>query len=171
MGTGEIASRSTPIPVTFAGFQTTLFIEINTRPQYQTKFQFSLMNKVYDFDCHAWASGRFSAFLEAFYEHHRQGGTLTPEFTTKFGRVDEEGNFDCSPQQKRNAAIQFCLDTLENVAKIFMQHGSCINQYAIWYRERRSGDSYRERIGRVACHFIIHTEFISPGVTWRVVEI
>eukprot|EP00047_Mylnosiga_fluctuans_P012099 m.270967 g.270967 ORF g.270967 m.270967 type:complete len:108 (-) comp40151_c0_seq1:192-515(-) len=89
----------------------------------------------------------------------------------KFCSVNEDGVTNYTLQQKELALEQGIKDVIDAINGIFNLHDREMVDYAIYHREKYvSTDpepSYNEYITLIACHFLIHTEFMPPTVTWH----
>ena len=83
----------------------------------------------------------------------------------------DDGRITASPEQRLNCIKQGCLDIMKCVEKILIVHGRGILDYAVWHRERLTNeDNYGTYIMRIACHSIVHSDFMAPNITWEMVE-
>ena len=115
-----------------------------------------------------WRARGLSRFLQTFHAHK-------PRSNVEFGQIREspEGSItlDMSCEQKIAAVIQGCHDIIASLAQIAQRYQRSVLEYAIWYRERHQGeDTYAEYITFRTCHCIVHSDFLTPNLTWDIVR-
>ena len=142
-------------------------VELRVSSNYSTAIDFTLNGTSYTFQVTRWSGQGFAGFLKHFHEQLRN--------EEQFGRYDlsSEGVPLTSKtlDQKLAIVLQGCADIINCVLKICQRQGRAILDYAVWYREHhREEDTYSEYITRLACHFIVHTSFLAPNVTWELVQ-
>ncbi len=65
-------------------------------------------------------------------------------------------------------AVYDIFKTLEMILKV---HGCALLDYATWYRENhKENDIYAQWITLVACHHIVHVNFLAPSISWTLVQ-
>jgi Rad3-related DNA helicase len=130
---------------------------------YESKFSFTYLRDPYTFTISKWSRRGFAYFVSLFFERIRD--------ETLFGKMDQDGNYQGSPQQKYHVILQACMDIMTCLNKILIVHKKEVLDYAVWYRENtKESDTYSKYITLCTCHSIVHSEFMTGDVTYELVE-
>ena len=145
-------------------------VDINIQRSYAATIEFIYCGKPYTFNATKWRSSGMSRFISLFY------APVLARDATVFGTAtfDAEGQIISQPSQaqKFEAIAQACVDVLATLDLILVKYGRSVLDYAVWFRETRPSEAtYREYIAVIACHSIVHSNFLAPGVTWDVVTL
>ncbi len=144
-------------------------LSISIEHTYRTTIDFSVHNRTYTFVVSKWQGNGFSRFFSLFHQH-------VPRDAEMFGETKQDAEglvsyVSVNLHQKLNAVIQAAKDIIGCLNAILRVHGRGILDYAVWYRETRAyDDTYSRYITKVACHCIVHGNFLAPSVKWDVVE-
>lgn len=125
------------------------------------------MGKLIEFKMSRWSKRGWGPFIPKFHEAHTDPvlyGTST---------VDEEGvpTFDINSDQLENIILKATQDVFSHIDKLLETQQRMILDYCVWYREKYSNatDSYEQYIQLVACHCVVHSEFLAGNMPWVVV--
>lgn len=131
---------------------------------------FNYLRHNYTFDLSSWSGRGQQAFLVLFlgtYNDAQTYGSLTPD-----------GGLTMTKQQKIACYRRATRDVLKTVADITERHQRSVIDYAMWYRERvqppdehaNPTEAYAHYITRLACHCIVHSEFMYGAVNYDLVR-
>ena len=149
-------------------FGARIAVELTIYSSYITTIDLTLHGQPYTFSATRWCGQGFLGFQKRFHAHCPRDEHIFGPFL-----LDAEG----APRSTKTLAhklaivVQACEDVLSCVHKICVVQGRGILDYAVWYRERHPQEgTYSEFITRLACHFIVHTNFLAPGVAYELVQ-
>lgn len=159
--------REEHVSVSLLGSTVNVAVRIFT--SWTTLVDFSLFGVPYLFSITKWRSQRFAKFMERFYDHCERDPAM---FGTCAHDADGLFNLDATVDQRANAVVQAVKDVLACLDKICVKYQRCVIDYALWYREkyRPATCTYSHFITLVTCHCITHVDFMTPNITWDVVQ-
>ena len=142
--------------------------EVRIERTYLASISFAYLGKAYTFTITKWSGRGFSNFLKLFFAAEVRN-------VDRFGvlDLDAEGNITAAPstEQKARVVLKACEDVMALFDRILVTHGRSVLDYAVWYRESGRGEeTYKKYIARVACHCIVHTNFLAGGLAYDIVE-
>lgn len=169
------------------GNTTQISIEIDN--SYKAEINFTLLGRQYSFTITSWKSRGLQRFLEAFHSKHDTpnsdlyGLMVQKANGLEFLEDNSDVSFNadgiaivgpnCKPMttdNKLNAVEKACRDIMTCLNQIGQEHQRSILEYCVWYRERPLSWTYPEIITCATANCVVHTNFMSPNVTWTLVE-
>lgn len=148
---------------------------------WQTTLTFEFLARSYSFTVTRWSGSGLRRFMRMFHRARERDERT-------FGRarpMEEDDDYlcvDATPAQRINIVVQMCRDIMAALDAIGKRQQRSVVDYAIWFRERKYPALRRERdelgvldpdycetITLLACHLIIHVDFLYPSSTYDLV--
>ena len=164
MATPILQTMDTHFPVggtintSLTGESIILRVEIGIK--YQAVVDFTYLRKPYSFTIDKWSGRGFSAFLLLFFEHAERDPAI-------YGEIDEEGVYNGSYRNKVACVAHAIKDVMHCLDQIVTAQGRSVLDYATWFRENHSYDTYPHYITKVTCHCIVHSDFMAGNVRYE----
>jgi hypothetical protein len=127
---------------------------------------FSYLSKLFEFKMSRWSKQGWSPFVTRFHQKHTD--------LNFYGQssMDDDGNtqLNITPDQLTNIIVKSAKDVFKYIDMLLVEHQKQILDYSVWYREKYPNPTtYEEYIQLIACHAIVHSQFMSGSVTWNIV--
>lgn len=142
-------------------------VHLTVRGSYLTEMTFTLHGMPYTFRITKWSSRGYAKLESLFFRYTSRDSSIFGVATE-----DQVGRMivDSTPAQRVNIVVQAAKDVLTCINQIGARHRRSLVEYAIWFREHfQNMDTYELYITRIACHCLVHEDFLAPDVTWDLV--
>lgn len=147
----------------------TLRVQLQIMSNYRAVATFTYSNRPYTFEVTKWSGQGLARFLPLAL-------VCRPDPNLPMAA---DGTIPAVSQQQRVAiVIQGARDVLATIDTILTRHGRGILDYAVWHRENATTadrfygleGTYEAYVTLIACHAIVHMDFMAPNVQWAVVH-
>lgn len=153
-------------------------VEYKIRNNYEVRATFRSQGSDYEFIMNRWTKtaadvkkpvSTFDKFAQLILDRYS-------EDTTLFGNITTTGN-STSYNYGQTEIINMLKYSMRQVficaEEIILTHRRTLLDYAIYHREHsryRNPGTYEEYIHLVACHCLVHSNYLAPGIQYPVVE-
>jgi hypothetical protein len=146
-----------------------LAINYTIKATFEASLNFSMHGDAHSFFVTKWSKKGFSNFARAFFQWGPRDEGMFGSMT-----IDDDGTPDFSKLTTQNKVAiveQGLKDIMRCLNLIATKYKRSVIDYAVWYRERHdSYDAYDLYITLLACHLIVHTDFLAPDVVYDIVR-
>lgn len=157
-------------------------VQVAISNTWAARVNFTLMGTPYEFMITKWRFRGVTNFAQLFHSFwlnndiRMQTRLQIPDllaYETKFGGMRQVAPNVFAPdmtdpEKNRNLVLQGVFDVLESINRIFQQQGRGMFDYAVWHKENKAHeDTYGRYIMLIACHCIVHSNFMAPNVSWN----
>lgn len=130
------------------------------------KTTFSYLGKLFEFNMPRWSRKGWSVFVSKFLAVYKD----TQQYGSAVEAEDGNITFDITPDQLSAILLKATKDVFVYVDQLLREYQKQILDYCVWYREKSSNlEDYAEYIQLVACHCVVHSQFLAGNVAWNVV--
>jgi len=154
--------ESYTLRVPIHGFDVDIHVEISN--DWTTLVTFTFARVAYTFGITKWQARGFTELLAHIITHYGDAAG--------FGRIDPtDGSPFSDPSQRRAAVRQAVQDVFTTLDFILTDHGCCVLDYAVWYREtNKATDDYSSLITYITTDCIVNSNFMAPAVNWKLTK-
>ena len=142
--------------------------------------EFECMGTAYVFNLEKWKKtsadvvnpwNSFLKFVQLFYERYGGNNPKFGSFVVVCSSTDDLSiKMEASKEQIVNLLVYAMIDVFLCAEDIIITYKRSLLDYCIFHLERGICNTYEEYIDLVACHCLVHSNFIAPGITYIPVE-
>lgn len=146
---------------------TTVVVNYTIQATFQASLNFTLHGTAHSFFVTRWSRKGFNKFATTFFEYK-------PRDVGTFGAMEQDElgapKWDLTTNNKVAIIEQGLKDIMRCLNLIVTKYKRSVIDYAVWFRERNDNyEKYDLYITQLACHLIVHTDFLAPDVVYDIV--